>query len=112
MTIEELFSELTVDDDANRAQNQTCDYLKNRNYKCEKEVFVPDRGDGYSGYIDIVAIKGNERIAVEFDRKSPRVKSLIKLQSFNATNRVVLLRGGNKSYTENGIDVLSVRLRR
>lgn len=46
-----------------------------------REWEVPDRGDGRRGFIDLVAFRDEERIAVEIDRRSPRVKSIRKLNA-------------------------------
>ena len=112
MTINELFADLEVDDNAKIAQNQLCEYLAKRGYKCEKEYFVLDRGDCYHGYIDVVADKENERLAIEFDRRSPRKKSLIKLKSISATHKIVLLRGTSKCYIEDEIIIFPIQIRR
>jgi hypothetical protein len=66
--------------------------LKQAGYETEREVPVPDRGDGSGGRIDLVARRGSEVIAVECDSGRPRQKSEIKLLAFPATQRFIVLR--------------------
>lgn len=56
------------------------------------EVYVPNRGDGHTGRIDLVIKSHNGIIAIEIDRKSPRKKSLFKLQKFQADKKYLILR--------------------
>jgi len=112
MTINELFADLEVDDNAKIAQNQLCDYLSQRGYKCVKEYFVPNKGDNHYGYIDVIADKGNERLAIEFDYRSPRINSFNKLKTISATHHIILLRGTNKCYIENGIIIFPIQVQR
>lgn len=59
----------------------------------ELAIAVPlDAPDGPR--LDLVAFKGGERVAVEFDRASPRQSSLDKLRAVNGCARVVALREG------------------
>jgi len=44
------------------------------------------------GRVDILAVRDGFRVAIELDRKSPRWKSLAKLQTADADARVVVLR--------------------
>lgn len=66
--------------------------LEDIGFSCNVEVPVPDRGDGRSGNIDVVAIRDGVTIALELDRVSPREKSLFKLQNFPCDARFVALR--------------------
>jgi hypothetical protein len=56
--------------------------LRRLGYATRREVRVADRGDGRSGRIDLVAVKGSTFIALELDRCSARKKSLAKLACF------------------------------
>lgn len=51
--------------------------------KVERQVVVPNRGDGMRGRIDLVFTFKGERIPIEVDRKSVRQKSLFKVRSYN-----------------------------
>jgi len=53
--------------------------LKAEGFKVKREVLVPQRGDGRRGRIDIVAERGAETVALELDRRQPRLKSVRKL---------------------------------
>ena len=61
-------------------------------FACEREVAVDERGDGHAGRVDLVAERGEERLAIEFDRASPRAKSIKKLSQVSDALRVVVLR--------------------
>lgn len=111
MDFKELFCDLEVDDHAQTAQSQTVEYLYSRGFNCKIEVPIYNRGDDTNGRIDIVAQKGGYTIGIEFDRKSPRKKSIAKLQNFECDYRLVLLRGGSMNYTSDRIEVLSIKLR-
>lgn len=67
-----------------------CSYLKKG--QIQKEVFVPNRGDGRSGRIDLVYRIDNKIIAFELDRLSPRRKSIFKLKEFNADESYIITR--------------------
>ena len=72
---------------------------------------MPDRGDGYTGRIDLLATKGSVQVAVEIDRVSAREKSLYKLRQF-ACCRAVLVRNGtseNISFAEDGTAIIPLR---
>lgn len=61
-------------------------------WSVRREVVVQDRGDGRRGKIDLVATKDGRTVAIELDCRSPRAKSLRKLEAFNAHERIVILR--------------------
>jgi len=111
---EGLFSEticclkkLSVPDDAAQAQEQVAKTLSDLGYSVEWEHFVPDRGDGRRGKIDLYAISDDLSLAIEIDRGSPREKSLVKLRSLIGVKRLILLRApvGEVSELE-GIDAV------
>jgi len=68
-----------------------CSFLE-KHGKVSRQVKVPDRGDGRSGRIDIVFEYRDELIPIEIDRKTPRIKSVYKVRSFNSTNAFILVR--------------------
>jgi hypothetical protein len=68
-------------------------YLRAADYSTEREVQVPDRGDGQCGRIDLVARRGEQVVAIECDDERPRRKSETKLRAFTeATQRLIVLR--------------------
>jgi hypothetical protein len=111
INIAELFKDLTVTDNAKQAQRETVKYLTKLGFNCIMEYQVDDRGNGWNGYIDIVAIKDNIKLAIEFDRHSPRKKSIYKLNQLDKSyQKIVLLRGyGNGS--SDGIIVMLVKIK-
>lgn len=66
--------------------------FKHAGYETEREVPVPDRGDGRAGRIDLLARRGSEIVAIECDSGRPRRKSEEKLLAFPATQRLIVLR--------------------
>lgn len=109
-TLEYILNLLKVDDDANKALDQLYKHLVSFQYECTREVHVPDRGDNRPGRIDLVAKKLDSIVAIEFDRSSPRLKSVFKLRQYKATSKYILLRGGNFRYSSGDINVLSIPL--
>ena len=109
--IKELFKGLVITDHAKQAQKETVQYLTERGFNCIMEYLVNDRGNGTNGYIDIIATKGNDKLAIEFDRHSPRVKSIYKLNQLNDHQKVVLLRGYGNGKAD-GITILPIKIAR
>jgi len=107
---EHMFDDLAVSDDAALAHHQTVAFLISLGYHVQLEVEI--RVEGRNGRIDLVATKGDEVLAVELDRRSPRKKSLVKLEHYPATRRMVLLRGGDQHYMVGRVEVLSLPLAR
>lgn len=68
----------------------------NKHGKIEREISVPDRGDGKKGRIDIVFNYRGEKIPIELDRISPRSKSIFKIRSYNPHNCFVITRSPYK----------------
>lgn len=61
--------------------------------KVERQVRVPERGDGYGGFIDVVlTLDDGTVIPIEIDRKSARAKSIFKVRSVNPENAFVITR--------------------
>lgn len=75
---------------AKEFSNFVCSFLKSGTI--QKEVYVPNRGDGRSGRIDIVYKKNGKIIAIELDRIVPRKKSIFKLKLFNSDESYVITR--------------------
>ena len=77
-------------------------------FACEREHPVASRGDSRPGRIDVFASRGEERIAIELDRLTPREKSLVKLSQVDAV-RVVVLREAEKAiYQRDGVWIVGV----
>jgi len=108
-----LFKDLVVEDNAKKAQLQIVSYLENRGYNCKIEQHVPDRYDGMSGRIDIIANNKEHTIAIEVDRQSPRMKSIFKLTNYKADYKIILLRGmeGYFSSFNNNIRVIGIKVK-
>ena len=79
--------------------------LKARGWDLRTDVRVDSRGDGYGGCVDIVANRGESNVSIEFDRLSPRQKSIVKLQQLPGL-RVVILRGAWEGNTPDGVDAV------
>jgi len=73
-------------------QDAIAEQFERAGFSVEREVTVPDRGDGYTGRIDLVARRGGEVFAIECDCGRPREKSRAKLEQFPATQRLIVLR--------------------
>jgi hypothetical protein len=65
-----------------------CDLLE---WNVERQVYVKDRWDWYRGRIYIV-VNNWEKIWIEIDRKTPRVKSIYKLKQYNCDRRFIFIR--------------------
>ena len=77
-------------------------------YLCQREFVVADRGDGRKGKVDLyVTDLSGASCGIEIDWKSPREKSIIKLQQLPAG--LVLLResGLEERYEVGGIAVVN-----
>lgn len=57
-----------------------------------RQHYRTDKGRECNGRIDLVATKGEVKIALELDRIRPRKKSRLKLDGVSATHKAVLLR--------------------
>ncbi len=81
--------------------------LADAGYYLEFEQPVEDRGDGKSGFVDIVAEKHHQVVAIELDRVSPRQKSFDKLKNILVDGRIVGLREGKwRGQAPSGIRVV------
>ncbi len=70
-------------------------YLTEQGWNCSCENYVPDRGDGRPGRVDIVVSVNAGNLGIELDNLSPRKKSLYKLGYF-CGGGFVLMRGNRK----------------
>jgi len=71
-----------------------CSFFE-KDFNIERQVFVPNRGDGRRGRIDIILKPKDKKygdIAIEIDRNTPRKKSLFKLKEYGASSSYVFLR--------------------
>lgn len=68
--------------EARRFVRRVMGVLRRHGYSVRREVPVPNRGDGRSGRVDIVATCDGSTVAIEVDRCAPRGKSLVKLSWF------------------------------
>jgi plasmid stabilization system protein ParE len=110
INVKDLFSGLEVTDNAKKAQIETVNYLTNLGFYCVMEYRVKDRGNGCPGYVDIFAKKGDIRLAIEFDRHSPRTKSIYKLKQLNNCQKIILLRGHGTGEAD-GIEILPINIK-
>ena len=96
------------------AQNQTIYYLTKLGFTCVKEYEVVSRDNttNKSGRVDIIAIKNNIKLVIEFDNKSPRKKSIHKLNLLDDSFvKIVLLRGIAEQYKIDNIFVIPIPLK-
>lgn len=109
---EEGIRSLHVDDDSWKCNLQVREHLEENGFTWKSEIAIPDRGDGKSGRIDLIAIRGNEKYAIEIDYVTPRDKSVFKLNNFDDDYvKVILLRGGTKDYMLGKIHVMSLAVK-
>ncbi len=66
--------------------------LEKQGYSIRYEYPVLNRGDKKKGRIDIVAYKDNKSIGIEADFKSPRKKSIFKLENNYFDEKYIILR--------------------
>jgi hypothetical protein len=87
--------------------------LADGGWEVVREYPVADRGDGRRGKVDLVATKkfpdGSLSWAIELDWKTPREKSLHKLQQIDATRIVVLREGQADSKVPNGFCLINIK---
>lgn len=83
--------------------------LEAAGWSLRREVPVALHGDARAYRVDLVASYGPCVGAVEFDRRTPRAKSLAKLRATQCDERVVVLRGGASQHIS-GVSVVSVEV--
>lgn len=111
VNINALFESFKVTDHAKTAQLEITDHLKRNGFDCILEFCISEYADGKTGRIDIIAIKGTERIAIEVDNRSPRKRSMQKLKNMSDYQALILLRSGNYDCEIEGIKVFSLSLK-
>lgn len=96
------------DDSAGFRSEVEAHLLKN-GWAMNREVPVTDRGDGKAGFVDLVAstISGGPviRVGIELDKRTPRKKSIVKLQALGLPS-VVILRGPWTKPVPSGLDAV------
>ena len=110
MDIIELFKGIIITDHAKTAQYEIADHLRKNGYDVELEYPISNRGDGRGGRIDIVATNQSDKLAIEVDRSSPRLKSMEKLKSMDGYVKIVLLRNGNYKFMREGVLIYSLNI--
>ena len=107
--IGDIFHGLQLPDDAKQAHDMLISWLESKDFICKREYYVPDRGDGHRGKIDVYAQNDGTTLAIEIDRNSPREKSVKKLLQAKTTHKIIVLRNGQSNFTiDDGIHVISV----
>jgi hypothetical protein len=108
--IADLVSQLSPKSRGNAAdlQTQVANLLGSLGFQVRWEVPVSDRGDGKTGYLDLVARKDGFTVAIELDCVKPRKKSLMKLRAYRCDFRLVVLRRGAERIPDlfEGIDMV------
>lgn len=105
--MENIFKTKTTNH-AKTAQNEIVKHLESQGFKCISEYKVNSRGDDRSGRIDIVAIKGELKLAIEVDNVTPRNKSIFKLKQISDYEKIILLRNGKSDYEIEEIKIISL----
>ena len=85
-------SSLPADLNARAFHDLARETLEGLGFECKNEIPVTDRGDGRPGRYDLRAERDGLAIAFEFDDRTPRKRSGIKLASVQDAARVILLR--------------------
>ena len=109
MNIDEIFKDFEITDHAKTAQIEIANRLKENGYEIRLEYYVENRGDEYGGRIDIIATNQHEKVAIEVDQSSPRIKSIFKLKSMDGYEKIVLLRNGNYDFMRDGVQIYSLK---
>lgn len=105
LQIKIILGSITVDDNAKLARIECIRALQQADWNCRTEYPVENRGDGRRGRVDIEAIKRGWAVGIEIDRKTPRFKSLVKLNSRGDWLKVIATRG-QPTRSFQGIDLL------
>lgn len=106
-----MLKNLKVTDDSKMAQREVVSYLDSIGFSCKTEVKVPLKEKGKSGRIDIIVKKEKLTMAIELDRLNPRKKSIRKLKENEFDVKIILCRGGNKSYKIDNIYILPLKIK-
>lgn len=103
LSLKESLKELVIHNDVKTATKQVVEHLEGLGFECKtnQESSYNDKyGNKRKGKVPIVAKKGKKTVAIDIDNKSPRARTLIKLNNIESDYKLVLLRGGNKDYIE------------
>lgn len=106
-----LFKGLKVSDHAKTAQYEVVNHLMANGFRCLLEYVIGEYVVGKTGRIDVIAINGDEKIAIEIDNVSPRKRSIIKLKMMGDYSRLILLRKGNYNCEIEGVKIISLGLK-
>lgn len=83
-------------------EDEACRLLRIIGYTIHRQFVVENRGDGYRGKIDIIAVKPPVLAAIELDAYVPRKKSIFKVRQVkDATMRLVYCRRSVSSERRN-----------
>lgn len=106
-------SKFVVTNHARTAQREVVEHLKGLGFTCRVEHKVSLRGKDAtkSGRIDILATKNSKTLGIEVDRRNPRKKSIDKLNSNTFDYKIILCRGGNRSYKIDNIYILPLKIK-
>ena len=107
-----MFKGLKVTDHAKTAQYETKHFLVANGYKVFLEV--PIDYNGKQGFIDIVAIKDGVYYPIEFDRLTPRKKSILKVKEYCKTHprsKPFILLRGTESFIQDSVEIVGVPLK-
>ncbi len=82
-----------------------------------KEIPVPDRGDGHGGRVDLFFTIGDKHCAIEFDKITPKKKTVFKLRSFGPmVHKIIVLKYGVfrdfKRFIGDDIHIISMDIRK
>lgn len=77
---------------AREFENLLAEEFLSAGFVVDRQVSVPNRGDGRKGRIDLVVCTPTEKIGIEIDRTSARKKSIFKLRELAADRRIIVLR--------------------
>ena len=92
-----LLFNLQLPDKAKPAREAVINRLKRAGYKVTTNLPIETKSNsGRALYIEIIAVKGDEILAIEVDRRVPGSKALIKMQSLDDNyTKIILLRNAN-----------------
>ena len=76
-----------------KAFHDDAEMLLSSKWMTRREYWVPDRGDGSAGRVDLVVYYNGLPVGIELDNKTPRKKSLFKLEN-HFRHWVVVTRNG------------------
>lgn len=90
-----VLAELRVPDAPGPALDAVAAAIVRAGWAVERGVPIENRGDGRAGRLDLLATRGNMRIAIEVDGPEPRERSVARLRSARTGLAWLLLRGAD-----------------